>query len=280
MNKSANTKTFFKFLDAYLLVRRVQPNPAILEAQEKALDKGALARYNMTRVDIKTFTFSAGFKSRSIDNAVLGPLRKRLLFTMIMNTDFNGSVDTNTYNFRHYNISDISLYVYGRRVPSEGLSLDMAHEKMSVMGYRTLFEGSVIHHWKTGLQITHDMYINGFFMLLFDLTPDHALSEAHTSLPENCNITIELQFGRPLPEAITCLLYLEYDSTVLINFCRKFTSYFNKQNGHLADSLTLSDVTSFLDVFPSDLLPSSVPVLKPCTSSSMPIPIQREVDTG
>jgi len=30
MNKSADTKTNFKFLDAYLLVRRVQPNPAIL----------------------------------------------------------------------------------------------------------------------------------------------------------------------------------------------------------------------------------------------------------
>jgi hypothetical protein len=75
MNKSADTKTTFKFADAYLLVRRVQPNPAILEAHEKALEKGALAWYNMTRVDLKTFTFSAGSKSRSIDNAVLGPSR-------------------------------------------------------------------------------------------------------------------------------------------------------------------------------------------------------------
>jgi hypothetical protein len=52
--KSADTETTFKFLDAYLLVRRVQPNPVILQAQEKALDKGALARYNMTGVDLKT----------------------------------------------------------------------------------------------------------------------------------------------------------------------------------------------------------------------------------
>jgi hypothetical protein len=107
----------------------VQLNPAILEAQEKALEKGALAQYNMTRVDLKTFTFSAGSKSRSIDNAVLGPLPKRLLFTVIKNTDFNGSVDTNPYKFRHYDISEFSLYVNGRRVPSEGLSLYMDHEK-------------------------------------------------------------------------------------------------------------------------------------------------------
>jgi hypothetical protein len=169
MSKSADTKTTFKFLVAYLLVIRVQPKPAILEAQENALEKGALARYNMTRVDLKTFTFSAGSKSRSIDNAVLGPLPKRLLFTMIKNTDFNGSVDTNPYKFGHYDISEFSLYVNGRRVQSEGLSLDMDHEKTSVMGFRALFEGSGIHHSNTGLQITHDMYINGFFMLLFDL---------------------------------------------------------------------------------------------------------------
>jgi hypothetical protein len=111
-------------------------------------------------------------------------------------------------------------------VPSEGLSLDMDHEKTSVMGYRTLFEGSGIHHSNTGLQITHDMYINGFFMLLFDQTPNHAASEAHTSLPENGNIRIEPQFSRLFAGAITCLLYLENDSTVLINFSRKVTTDF------------------------------------------------------
>jgi len=59
MNKSADTKTTFNFLDAYLLFRSVQLNPEFLEAQEKALEKGDLARYNMTRFDIMNFTFSA-----------------------------------------------------------------------------------------------------------------------------------------------------------------------------------------------------------------------------
>jgi hypothetical protein len=57
MNKSADTKTTFKFLDAYLLVRRVQPNHVILSAQETALERGAIARYNMTSVDLKTYIF-------------------------------------------------------------------------------------------------------------------------------------------------------------------------------------------------------------------------------
>ena len=64
----------------------------------------------------------------------------------------------------------------GKQYPNEGLSLGMDHEKTSVMGYRTLFEG--IHHSNADHQITHDMFVNGYFMLLLDLTPDQGASEA------------------------------------------------------------------------------------------------------
>ena len=82
----------------------------------------------------------------------------------------------------------------------------MGHEKMSVRGYATLFQGSGIHHSNTGLQITHDMYINGFFMVLYDLTPDLAASEGHTSPTTSGDIRVDLKFYKALPEAITCLL--------------------------------------------------------------------------
>jgi len=90
----------------------------------------------------------------------------------VKNTDFLGSMNTNPYFLRHYDLSYFALNVNGKQIPTEGLALNMGHEKTSVMGYRTLFEASGIHHSNTGLQITHDMYINGYFMLLFDLTPD------------------------------------------------------------------------------------------------------------
>jgi len=128
MKETADTKTNFKFLDAYLMVRRVQPNPLTLSAHETVLVDRAYARYNMTRIDLKILTFSAGSNSRSIHNSVLGPLPKRLLFSMIKNSDFTGSVDTNPYKFRHY-ISEFSLYVNGKRGPSDGLILDMDHDK-------------------------------------------------------------------------------------------------------------------------------------------------------
>ena len=50
MKKNPDSKTTFIFLGAYLVVRRVRLNPIILSAHERALNKRAFARYNITRV--------------------------------------------------------------------------------------------------------------------------------------------------------------------------------------------------------------------------------------
>lgn len=227
MHTDAAHTTGFKFLDATLYVNRVRVNPSLQMALNETLNKGAPAKYHLTRVELKSFTFSQGAQSLSIDNAVIGNLPKRIAFTMLKNTDFLGTLDSNPYNFRHYDLNYFSLFVNGKQYPNEGLSMDMGHEKTSVLAYNTLFEGSGIHHSNSGLQITHDMFISGYFMLLFDLTPDRAASEGHKSLPENGAIRIECKFAKPLPEAITCLLYLEYENTVFVDSLRTVTTDFS-----------------------------------------------------
>ena len=133
-------------------------------------------------------------------------------------------MDSNPYNHRHYDLNHFALYINGRQIPPEGLSLNMGHEKTSVQGYKTLFEGPGIHHSNTGLQITHDLFIKGYFMLVFELTPDRAASEGHSSNPENGHIRVEARFEKALPDPITCILYLEYDNSVRIDLLRNVTT--------------------------------------------------------
>jgi len=90
----------------------------------------ALAWYNITIFELKVFTFSAGSKSLSIDNAVMGPITKRLLFTMVKNADFIGTGDTNPFKFQHYDISDFSLFLNGKLFPNGGVSMGTDHEKL------------------------------------------------------------------------------------------------------------------------------------------------------
>jgi hypothetical protein len=149
----------------------------------------------MTRVAFKTFTFGAGSKSVSIDKAVLGTRPKLLLFKMLRNVDFTGSADTNPYFFRHFGHNHFVMYVNGRQVPSEGLSLNTARAKTCTTAYQTLFSGLGIHYDNAGIQITPTQFMKGSFMLIFDLTPDGCTSEGHTCLPDNGNIRNELSYS-------------------------------------------------------------------------------------
>ena len=63
-------------------------------------------------------------------------------------------------------------------------------------------------------------------MLIFHLTPVRAASEGHISLPEQGYIRVELQFDKPLSEAITCLLYLEYVNCVRLDQRRTVSADF------------------------------------------------------
>jgi len=119
MSTDAESKTTFKFLDAQLLVKRIKANPKIPMAHE-ALLKTKLALYPITRVELKTFTFSAGPQSLSIDQVVIGRIPKRLLFTMVENTDFLGAINTNPYNFQHFGLRTFVMYVNGKQISSEG----------------------------------------------------------------------------------------------------------------------------------------------------------------
>ena len=94
MNTKADSTTIFKFLDAKLYVRRIKTHPSTLLAHDDTL-KTDFPYYDMTRVMLKTFMFSSGASSLSIDKAVTGHLPKLLLFAMVDNSDFLGSINTN-----------------------------------------------------------------------------------------------------------------------------------------------------------------------------------------
>jgi hypothetical protein len=111
----------------------------------------------MTRIELKTFTFSSGPQSPSIDQAIVGRIPKRLLFAMIDNRDFLGTINTNPNNFQHFGLRTFNLIVNGRQIPSETLVIDTSHQKTTTLAYKTLFEGTGFYHSNAGLQITHDM---------------------------------------------------------------------------------------------------------------------------
>jgi hypothetical protein len=128
MNNVVEYKMEFRFLDPQLLVNRVRPNPTYLLAQNATIWEEGHGRYHLTGVELKTFTFSKGPQSLSIENAVLGSMPNRLLFTRVKNPDILGSVVTTPFLFRHNNMMYFALYANGKQIPSGGLHFNMGHE--------------------------------------------------------------------------------------------------------------------------------------------------------
>ena len=113
-SKEEDSSAVFKILDAQLLVKRVRPNTAYLIAHNTALQTRVISKYNMTMFELKTFTQHKGSQSLFIDNAILDPIPKRLLFVMLDNTEFIGSLTKNPFTFHLFDMNDFTLYVNGK----------------------------------------------------------------------------------------------------------------------------------------------------------------------
>jgi hypothetical protein len=63
-------------------------------------------------------------------------------------------------------------------------------------------------------------------MLVFDLTRDCCASDRHISFPVNGSIRIELKYDETIAEALTILLYQDFDRSIQTDRLRNFTTDF------------------------------------------------------
>lgn len=214
-----------KILEATMYMNHITVNPNILVAHDRMLHKQN-AIYPYKRVELKSFTLFAGNHSLNIDNAVMGQLPNILIFAMVTSKAYNGSRDKNPFNFQHFDLQRFNISVNGTQIPSQPLEFDFTNKQKGVLstrGYNTLFSGTGIHYYDKGHQITKELYDNGHFMLAFDLTSDKSYNSLCLNSLNHGNIRIEGRFSTQLKEAVTCLVYCEFDSVVRIDKNRVVT---------------------------------------------------------
>jgi hypothetical protein len=207
--------------EASLLVRRVTINPGILLAHARALGRGT-AKYPLTRVEVKTMTIHGGVQGETLDNVFLGQLPKRMIVGFVDNKAFNGDKAYNPFNFQHFNVNFLSLYVDGAQVPSKPLQPDFTRGKLYVDAYHTLFSGTGIHYLNEGNGISREDYPHGYCLTAFDLTPDlSANSNSHWNLVRHGSVRIEVRFEAALRKTINCIVYAEFDNILEIDSARQ-----------------------------------------------------------
>ncbi|XP_034944962.1 uncharacterized protein F54H12.2-like [Chelonus insularis] len=152
--------------------------------------------YPLTRVEVKAVSIHGGFHGETIDNIILGQLPRHINMGFVDNKAFNGDPKLNPFNFYHYKINYLSLYVDGRRIPSKPLQPDLTKDSLYVDCYRTLFSGTGINFLNEENGINRATHPNGYCLCAFVLTPDlSANSNTHWNLIRHSSVRLEVRYA-------------------------------------------------------------------------------------
>ena len=97
----------------------------------------------------------------------MGQLPNRVIIGFCKNKAFNGDRSLNPFNFEHFDINFLRLYVDGVQVPSRALKPDFTESKLYVEAYHTLFTGTGVHFLNEGNKISRTSYPFGYCLFAF-----------------------------------------------------------------------------------------------------------------
>ena len=201
---------------ATMFVRKVKLSPSVFLAHAKALENGT-AKYPIRRVICKTFTVPNGFRDISHEKLFSGQLPTRVVVgRVVSNQAFNGHRERNPFNFHHFNVSEISLYLDGQQ--QEGIkSMELNYvDSHYIRAYNTLFSvtGKICRH--EGIGIVGNDYANGYALYTFDLTADLG-DEENFNLMHQGSVRLVLKFGQALATTVTVVVSAEFENVIEID---------------------------------------------------------------
>jgi hypothetical protein len=140
------------------LIRKVKISPCVYLAHAKTLESGT-AKYPIRRVVCKTFTVPTGYLDASHEKLFSGPLPVRLIVGLVDNRAYNDSRDKNSFNFHHYSLSKIAVYLDGQLHGLKPLTLSFGSGQY-VAAYSSLFGGTNKISRDEGNDISRSEYAN------------------------------------------------------------------------------------------------------------------------
>lgn len=196
------------FEKASLFVRKVRVSPGVVLGHAKSFEK-TTAKYPINRVLTKVYSIPSGNMSFIQDNIFVGQMPKRLVIACVDNGAFNGDYKKSPFDFKHYSINFMGVYVDGQPMPHSPLQPDFEKNNF-IRAFNNLFLHS------EGRYLTRSEFSEGYSLFLFDLTPD-LCDGSHLNLVHHSNLRLEIKFNKPLPQTISVLVYAEFENIIEIN---------------------------------------------------------------
>src|SRR5277367_1800611 len=207
---------------ASLYIHRSKIAMSVVEGHNSALSRGT-AKYPICRTQVRSFNVNTGTTTTSIDNAIHGQLPRRVFVTIVPNSAFSGNIKQNPYNFKHYNLTYIAVYIDGTQFPAKAFTPDFT-KKLYTREYLGLFESLNQLTTDSVIALTKEQWADGNTIYGFNFAPDlgdDCCKQGYANPIKSGALRLELKFSEALTETISVLMYCEFDNLIEIDLNRQ-----------------------------------------------------------
>lgn len=149
------------------------------------------------------------------DKIVISSLFFRCIIGFVSNQRLNGSIEHNPFNFEHFNLNYLALFIDSVQIPSKPYTPDFT-SKIYARNYNTLFSDSGILYSDAGNDITYKEYAEGYCLTVFDLTADMSCRDHHWNIIKSGTLRFDVRFATALTDTISAIIYAEFDNLIEI----------------------------------------------------------------
>ena len=205
-----------KIQKAGLYLKRVTPNPSIVNSVNQMLSKNKAINYNINSSKLFTKKLDSAGMSESVIVST-GKVPKTLIIALADHQSaITGLIGKNPFNYGTFNLISVTLSVSGVNMPYAA-SLDFDFSKdIYLSGYRTLDSANKSIF---GNGISRVAYKNGFMMIIFDLTANGECDNFR-EIDKSGEVTVSLKFSSETTNKIALLCYTESNETIQFDLNR------------------------------------------------------------
>lgn len=171
------------------------------------------AKYSVRRTEIKNMIITAG-RTDFHANLFSEQIPRRLVLAMNTVSDFNGNSKTDPFDFKPFNLRELTISAGGNDYPSVNYDLSFTDYRFT-RAYHDMIEAMGFGFSDKSNAITLENFKSGKTIFVFDLT---TASDNSFSLIRNgaTNLNMKFTTGTPIG-GVNLLIYAEFDGLILID---------------------------------------------------------------
>jgi hypothetical protein len=220
--KDNDTTKFRLYLhDIKLYVKMIEVQPSLNLSIYKMLEKQP-ATYALRRTEIKNCFLTAG-RTEIDHNIFSASIPRRLTIALVAKNAFNGDLKLSPFNFKAYDIRDISVHAAGHIYPAIPYRMDFTRGQC-MRPFVDMYESLGAANAERSFDISLEQFMNGWTFFVVPLT---------STLDDSCGLelmrsgttSIRLQFNEEIPAGGVEMIVLgEFDQLIMIDYNRHVVS--------------------------------------------------------